>query len=286
MGKLNVESLYKNTRIILTTKHQKSSAIGPVFSEMLGATIIEKNLDTDSLGTFSGEISRKGSAYDCVKEKCLWGLEHESFEYGLASEGSFGPHPYIPGLPCGKELLYFFDKKRNFELCVETLSFKTNYQMSEILNEKELFKFAEKALFPSHALIIRPFPRDNNSEIFKGIQNMQQLTDAFTFAKKQSPVAKVWVETDMRAHLNPTRMESIQLLAVQLAKRLLCLCQACSTPGFGKVGSEKGLPCKLCGLPTEQVKAEIMGCVKCDYVEYVPCMFEGEAGAYCQYCNP
>lgn len=69
----------------------------------------------------------------------------------------------------------------------------------------------------------------------------------------------------MRAHFNPTRMKFIGKLGENLARRLLMLCPDCGTPGWGKVDIEIGLPCNLCELPTDEIKAEIFGCTKCHY---------------------
>lgn len=69
--------------------------------------------------------------------------------------------------------------------------------MSEIADLDELKIFADKALFPSHALIIRPFPREMDGPIFKGINNQANLEAAFTECRKISSKVKIWAETDM-----------------------------------------------------------------------------------------
>jgi hypothetical protein len=58
---------YKDVEIVLTTKHEKERAIEPAFAEILDARIRSLDLDTDILGTFSGEVERKGNALECVK---------------------------------------------------------------------------------------------------------------------------------------------------------------------------------------------------------------------------
>ena len=147
---------YQNACFVITTKHAKSVAIAPAFSEHLGAGVMEYAVDTDMLGTFSGEIEREGNALECAKKKCEWSLKTlgAKVNYALASEGSFGPHPYIPFLPCDHEILYFIDRERDFHLHLTYMTEKTNYQMKELESFEELQKFAEAALFPSHALIL------------------------------------------------------------------------------------------------------------------------------------
>jgi hypothetical protein len=99
------QSPYLGQRIVLTTKHEKSLAIAPPFQEILGANVSECPFDTDLLGTFSGEVERVGSALDCVRNKCERGLDLLGGDLGIASEGSFGPHPYVPFIPGGQEIL-------------------------------------------------------------------------------------------------------------------------------------------------------------------------------------
>ena len=47
---------YFGRSAVLTSKHQKLNQIGPVFAELVGLHINEMALDTDKLGTFTGEI--------------------------------------------------------------------------------------------------------------------------------------------------------------------------------------------------------------------------------------
>ncbi len=284
---MDQNSPYAGSSIILTTKHSKSIAIAPAFLNVLSAKIIECVIDTDQLGTFSGEIERAGNAVDCAKMKCELGLRLQDSHYGLSSEGSFGPHPYIPFLPCDNEILYFIDRKRGFTLYLSHLSENTNYNMQFVSSMEELQQFSEKALFPSHALIVRPTSKEKN-QLFKGVNTADRLEAAFRESMKLSENGKVWVETDMRADMNPSRMMVIQELAEMLAKRLSVLCPLCQSPGWGKVDIEKGLECSGCGIATELIKSEIYGCTKCDYKEESPPANRPLKAdpANCSYCNP
>ena len=280
-------SSYAGSCIIIATKHAKSEAIIKPFWDILGASIMEYVIDTDILGTFTGEVERQGTALECAKRKCELSLEMlgSKAEYFLASEGSFGPHPLMPFIPCDHEVLYFIDKRKDFHLHLSLLSEKTNYQMQEVESLEELQLFASKAQFPSHALILRPI-NVNNQLIFKGLDTPASLENAFKESKKLSN--KIWVETDMRAHMNPTRMSVIAELARDLATRLKENCPSCYNPGWRKIGLEKGLRCENCGLETQMAKHEIFGCVKCEYEEVkerADCIKYADPGQ-CQYCNP
>lgn len=284
------KSCYNGNCIILTTKHSKSIAIAPPFFNTLGATIIEYVVDTDKLGTFSGEIKREGSALECARKKCEWSLNEISnmVDFAIASEGSFGPHPFIPILPCDQEILYFIDRKRDFHLHLSYITVKTNYRTESVKSLEALHKFAKQTSFPSHALIMRPNNRETKNPIFKGINTYQALKDAFKECIKYSEEGEVWLETDMRAQFNPSRMNAIGELATKLSNRLKTNCPCCNNPGWGQIRCKNGLICRCCGSETELVKSEIFGCVKCDYQEHRD-RSDGKTEAdpgNCQYCNP
>lgn len=281
---------YGNARIILPTKHCKATAIAPPFLERLTASVIEYDLDTDTLGTFSGEVERQGNAIQCARRKCEWAFEllGTEAEYCLASEGSFGPHPVLPFTPCDHELLYFIDRKQGFHFHLSCFSVKTNYCTDVVDSLAALEKLAKSALFPAHALILRPNRNEKKALAFKGISSWDSLEVAYSESQKHSGDGKVWVETDMRAHLNPSRMKVISELATSFADRLATHCPICHTPGWGKIGVEKGLRCEYCERPTDLIAYEILGCVACDHRENQPRTDGLEAAPQmrCSRCNP
>ncbi len=97
----------------------------------------------------------------------------------------------------------------------------------------------------------------------------------------------MFLETDVRAHANPTRMENIRLAAEDLVKKLNSRCPACGLPGFWIVERIVGLPCEDCGAPTRETRAEVHGCLKCAHraTRERTDMTAAPAGR-CDYCNP
>lgn len=283
-----IKSPYAGEKIVLTTKHQKEQIIGPVFQALLHAEVVLCQVDTDLLGTFSGEIERENSAIDCIKKKCLWGIEQSGLAYGLASEGSFGPHPSIPFFPSNQEMVCFYDKNNDFFVTEAYFTTETNYQMKSTDNWDDACQFAKNVLFPEHGLIIKPNDWEDKSIIFKGINDLNRLKKAFEVCQVSSSDKQVRIETDMRAHMNPLRQKAIKIATEKLAHRLQQCCPACQTPGWGKIGLEKGLPCITCYFETELAKKEIWGCPKCDHREYLPnadgIIFASQAE--CPFCNP
>lgn len=285
-----MNNTYQDTCIIIPTKHAKSIAIAPPFWNHLQADILEYYIDTDKLGSFSGEVERKENAIQCARSKCQWALEllGEKVERCIASEGSFGPHIHIPFLPCDHEVLYFIDRKLGFHLHMSHITEKTNYQMKSLGSLEELHQFTDTSQFPSHALIIRPNNRSNSDIIFKGIQDLSTLEQAFEQSRNASIDGKVWVETDMRAQFNPSRMAAIGELADKMARRLATSCPSCNAPGWGIINTKKGLNCEHCHQETAMVSHEIYGCVLCDHTEILP-RADGMKTApqmHCGKCNP
>jgi len=279
---------YLGKSCLLATMHDKQKAISPSFSKILQLRIEVAQIDTDQLGTFTGEIERKGSALDCVRQKCELAMNKTGVDIGIASEGSFGPHPFIPFIASDHEILYFIDRDRGFHLYQSLLSSKTNHCMKAISDSKRLKEFADQVLFPSHGLIVRPNKCQTKAMIFKGIQTFDQLEEAFIKCWRASLDGLASVETDMRAHMNPTRMGVIKELADSFALRLATPCPLCYNPGWGIVGNKKGLECEMCGFETEMVRSEIFGCAKCDYKE-TRSRQDGLTQAepqYCSCCNP
>jgi hypothetical protein len=285
---LSSVSCYAGAEVVFTTKHRKGALIAPIFQKILGAHIIEKNLDTDTLGTFTGETPREQGMLECAKQKCLWGIKETNAKYALASEGSFGPHPFIPFLAINREILYFIDRTKDFHLHLTLVREKTNYAMKTLDNIQDLYIFAKHALFPSHALIVRPNVWVDKGTIFKGIQKYTDLEHAFYKCLKTSPDNKVWIETDMRAHLNPTRRKAISELADKVALRLGQRCPHCTYPGWGIVNVEVGLECRECSSPTDLIRGEVYACVKCEHKEtrIYPKGIKYAEPQYCPNCNP
>lgn len=79
-------------------------------------------IDTDAFGTFSGEIERKDGVRETLRKKIRKTAElcREATLF-LASEGSFGPHPYIPFINSDMEALLFWDRESNQEIYVEAI---------------------------------------------------------------------------------------------------------------------------------------------------------------------
>lgn len=282
-------SPYAGRTIALTTKHGKDRAVSLPLRLGLGASlVVPEAIDTDALGTFTGEIPRVGTPRETAARKARLGMAALELPLGLASEGSFGPDPAVPFIAIDHELLIFIDDELGITLCEQILTTETNYTFADASSVAGLESFLCRAQFPSHAVIVRPRTGGEPGDIRKGIQSLAELETALGMAARRSDDGLAHVETDMRAHFNPLRARVIRRLAFTLALRLRTHCPACDTPGWGRVDVAPGLPCRWCGSPTDLVLHEIHACPRCDHREHRPRTDDLTVAdpSQCSYCNP
>lgn len=257
---------YLGRRAAFFTQHGKEKVVAPTLEAALGCKVSHvTGYDTDLLGTFTRDIPRAGSQIEAARKKARLGMELSGLSLGLASEGSFGPDPMVGTFPWNVEFLILIDDGRGLEV-VGVAQGEANF--SHLLTDDwaAAKAFAKQAGFPAHHLVVRP-ESEYDPRIRKGIAAWAELEAVFAWALAESANGRVFVETDVRAHANPTRMDNIRLAAEDLVKKLCSLCPACGTPGFWIVERVDGLPCEACGAPTRETRAEVHGCVKCAHRE-------------------
>lgn len=278
--------MFQNRKLLIATRHKKEAAIAPVMEKELGVICFnEEVFDTDSLGSFTGEIPRLLDPVSAAREKCLRAMELSGCDLAIASEGSFGPHPSLYFVPADDEILVLVDKLNGVEIVAREISTETNFLAATVTEEKDLLEFARNAGFPEHGLILRRSPNDHE-HLFKGIREKQELLSIFEKLRLISDT--VHVETDMRAMHNPMRMEVIRKASIKLAEKALSLCPHCACPGFAVSSGKEGLPCDLCGNPTRSILSHIWRCQRCSFEkeEFYPHGKTSEDPGFCDYCNP
>ena len=244
--------------------HSKEAALARPFRAGLGVALcVPTGIDTDRLGTFTGEIPREGSPREVVEAKARIGMDITGLVHGLASEGSFGPHPMVPFIQSHYEHLAFVDDEQNFVVIESQLGTETNFGRACCETWEDVVDFSKGHGFPKHSLIVRPDGCPDFGQVIKGIARYPDLKEAVMVAIEQSPTRRAVLETDMRAHQNPTRMRMLRKLAFRLVRRMNRYCPDCLCPGFGLVDTETGLPCEDCGSPTRLIRWEIHGCPRC-----------------------
>lgn len=274
----------------LVTLHGKEAVIGPVLGEGPGISLFRvAGVDTDAFGTFTREVERPGSALDAARAKVRAGFAASpETRIMLASEGAFGPHPAIPLLPLGDELVLMVDRETGLELTGRHVGPETNFAHRLALDVETALDFARQCGFPGHGVIVlgvrgeAPAP-----DLFcdKTLEDEKALASAA--ARAIALTGAAFLETDMRAHRNPTRQDAIRRAAQDLVRRLGSPCPDCTRPGFDRRRRIAGLPCADCGTPTDMTRAWILGCEGCGLEETRPVDDEpwADPGA-CPSCNP
>lgn len=277
---------YDGLKASLLTQHGKEAVICPEMLSTNGLEVIHvKGYDTDKLGTFTRDIPRYGSQVDAARKKAKIGMELSGTQFGIASEGTFDNDPYTGLLPWNYELVLLIDDTRNIEI-IGFYGGEAQSASKLVSSWDELNSFLSEAQFPNHHLVIRP-DDEYHLECRKGINSIESLKEAYDWAINLSTSGSIFVENDLRAHTNPTRMANILKATQDLAKKMTNLCPRCESPGFSICETKKGLPCSHCEAPTNLPIANIWSCVKCGCKAEVAIANQASADpSRCNFCNP
>jgi len=267
--------------------HRKELAIAPILQTSLGVIVtVPQDFDSDLFGTFTRDIDRPANQVETAKLKAEKALEIIDADLAIASEGSFFPHPML-GIPFNREIVFLLDQKHNFSVYGEFLSTDTNFRHQEISSYEQAYEFALKVGFPDHAIVLMPDAKTSAKEaIYKGITSEDLLKESVNELLKQS--SQIHIETDMRSLYNPTRMNNIAKATEELVRKLQQFCPHCDFVNFDVVKKIKGLPCEICGLPTQVTRTHIYRCNRCQFQQEVlfPDQVQFADPMYCSYCNP
>jgi len=279
------ESPYQGQKISLLTKHGKELVIGSELSQANCTLVHVHDFDTDLLGNFTRDIPRSGSQLEAARKKAQIGMELAKLPIGIANEGAFSEDPFMGVIPWNYELIVLIDSTRDIEIVAYADS-KAQHASALISNWQELEEQLAKFGFPEHYLVVKPDGSDSKQSI-TGISSLKCLKDSYEWARERSSSGKIWIENDLRAFANPTRMQNIQKAAHQLVQKMHSLCPKCQCPGFWITRAIDGLPCSVCDTPTKQTIAKVWQCLQCRFEkeEHVSSDLKADP-KYCDYCNP
>ena len=277
---------YSGLKASLLTQHGKEAVICPELQKMSACEVVHiADFDTDQLGAFSREVPRYGSQLDAARKKARIGMDRSGLSIGIASEGAFGKDPYLGQLAWNYEIVVLLDDIRGIEIIGHSNAGAQNVT-KPVSSWDELNALLGKVQFPSHYLTLRPNDPDH-PEYRKGIDRISLLKESYDWARGLSRSGIVFVENDLRAHANPTRMTAILQATQQLAQKMNSVCPACASPGFWITETKRGLPCSLCSAPTHVAMATIWSCLQCDHQDEALIPDRATADpSKCAYCNP
>ena len=197
--------------LALLTQHGKAQAVAAPLAAVGYAVFTVAGMDTDALGTFTGETPRTLSALEAARTKAEHAARLGGCRWGLGSEGSFGPDPYLGLSGWGRELLVAWDAQAQRSIHAACEGAETNYAQTTVTDLDAALAFAAAAGHPGHGVIVgRPgetwFCKDTPDDPGAWAACVQQA-----LAQALPAQGGLWLETDMRAHRNPTRMAMIGL---------------------------------------------------------------------------
>lgn len=283
-----LQDIFSGRKLVIATMHGKEKIIWPLLEKNLWVKIIvPSKFNSDTFGTFTREIKRDWNQIEAAKSKLLAAMQEESIDLWIASEWSFWPHPACPFIPWNFELVLLIDLKNNYELTWVYRTYETNFLSEYISNFHQAKIFAQKIWFPEHGIILRNNEKDMKN-IWKDISNFNQLKEVTDKLLSKIFTKKIFIETDMRAHKNPTRMKAIKYACENLLTGLQSFCPSCKSPGYIISNIEKWLLCSQCKSATELPKYNISICKSCNYTLKEENKDYGSLAdpGYCNYCNP
>lgn len=213
-------SFLSGRKAVLATMHGKEKVIKPILEKEFGLEIVlPSDFDTDRFGTFTMDIERSGSQLEAARLKALSAMEIMGLDLAIASEGSFGADPRIPFIQSNLELVLLIDRKHSIEVLGAHRSGETNMSGRYVSSVEEAVNFAKEIGFPDHAVVIRNKEKGRGL-VYKGIKTEEELRTRVQKLLSHLFTKRVYIETDMRAHMNPTRMDKIAKATENLVSNL------------------------------------------------------------------
>lgn len=276
---------YEGAIAVLATKHGKGRLIAPVMRERLGMQVVEAAVDTDQFGTFAGDRPRVEPPVPTAIAKARLGMQRSGIPMGLASEGTIGPDPVALFFTTDTEVLVLVDDERGMVVWEEFRSPAIRAASAMVGPEDDLEELLGRAGFPAHRLICQP--SSATRPVHKGIDSLVELRQAIAACAEASSDGLARVGSDFRAQCSPSRQLIIKQVAVRLAERLATLCPQCEAPGWGRIGSLRGLPCRWCATWVDDaLRGFVFGCACCGSTVDEAADREFVDPDRCPNCNP
>ena len=279
---------FAGRKLVVATLHGKERALAPALAPTLGlADVSVAALDTDRFGAFSGEITRVLEPRAAAEAKASAALAEFGGDLALASEGSFVPYPPAPLLTLDEEWLALVDARLGRTFVHRHATLETVFAGRRCTSLEATLAFARAQPFPEHSFVLRPHQGWSAGDpVAKGVNSFEELERVARALLAR--FGELWLETDLRAHHNPTRMRAIAAAAHDFAAELATPCPRCSAPHFRVARSLPGLPCEACGEPTDLVRARVCACHLCGHeleLSRADARTAADPGS-CGACNP
>jgi hypothetical protein len=242
-------------RLVLATHHHKGRIIAPV-AEAFGWRLDECDVDTDTLGTFSGEVPRHHSPLDSARRKAEL-APSDDHAWRAASEGSVS-RAWWGGVRDEELVVALAPGASVFVVgrAVGTATRAVALSVSPGTWNDEIDDAVVHALEGGHHLIATRGPQ----VLGKGLATSDEVRELCLCRDGAEPTL---LETDFRAHLCPSRATVIADAARDLLTRLTTRCPDCAQVGVGPVAIIIGRPCAWCGAATDEPRGTTWACPWC-----------------------
>lgn len=212
--------------VLIATMHGKEAVLAPQLSALGFQVLLPIGYDTDALGTFSGDVRRPGTAFEAALEKARRACDATGVARAVSSEGTYRPcQTLFPGVR-NAELLAFVDRESGLEIVEYLTDLPTRFVKGRVpadVSAPEVKALLKEVGWPEVRVLVVPNDPGNGVQpelVFKGIADEQALAQALEECVRHSSDGRAHLETDLRAHMNPTRMASIANVGMLLANRL------------------------------------------------------------------
>ncbi|MBK7941995.1 MAG: hypothetical protein IPJ87_08980 [Flavobacteriales bacterium] len=219
---------FAGRELAVANMHGKEAAIGTALLKRLpfSGVIAVPDLDTDRFGAFSGEVERGTDPRTAALHKAMHGAERSGADLVIASEGSFVPYPPAPFITCAEEWLVLLDARDGTSWTHRHVTLESMAGGQACTTVDEVLAFASRMGFPEHALVLKPREHWRSGDtVVKGITDRRALQGEVD--RLLAAHGGLWVESDLRAMMNPTRMAAIRTTAERFARELGTCCPQC-----------------------------------------------------------
>ena len=263
----------------LLSLHDKASIIAPLLAECWQARLTNTTaFDTDSLGTFSGEVERRLSPLECALRKARLAVELTGADFGLGSEGSFGS--VLWGLSVINQELVACVPARGDWFVVGCHAEPVAVSECQYGDSEAVARFWSDLPAGQGVMLI------GEGRIAKAVTSRADADAQLAQWYGEQIPPQLRIAYDLRAHQSPLRRLNIARATTNLLARMDSRCSVCALPGFWPDQTETGLPCGDCGYPTNSARAQVAHCRGCGYRLSTPVTAVYADPATCPLCNP
>ncbi len=239
--------------------------------------------DTDALGTFSGDVERRGSPLEVAVAKARLAAGESRSPWWMASEGSLSSGPW--GLAHDHELVVLVHGATGVVVAGEARSHDVvlvGVEVLETTSDEQMLGQLAGADLGRHHLMVVSLTHDVPAR--GALRTLEEVVEARR--AMSAPGRRLRIQTDCRAHLSPSRGRVIEAATRDLLSRMNSSCPRCAGPGWALSSVVEGRRCAVCARPTSDPRAEVWTCPWCGERREVLLEESGVDPARCPWCNP